>query len=115
MNRKNVNFIVVFLLVYYLTEENKMKKLLLTALLLSFTSGQAIAHSGRTDANGGHNCSQKSIEKGLCTGYHYHNDGSLHADLSDEAIDSTKISVKMEPEPHTHGDAPAHTHSDTKK
>ena len=30
------------------------------------------AHSGRTDANGGHKCSEKSINKGLCTGYHYH-------------------------------------------
>jgi hypothetical protein len=29
-------------------------------------------HSGRTDAYGGHNCSQKSINKGLCSGYHYH-------------------------------------------
>ena len=30
------------------------------------------AHSGRTDAKGGHNCSQKSKDKGLCSGYHYH-------------------------------------------
>jgi hypothetical protein len=29
-------------------------------------------HSGRTDSSGGHNCSDKSIRKGLCTGYHYH-------------------------------------------
>ena len=29
-------------------------------------------HSGRTDSSGGHNCSQKSIDKGLCYGYHYH-------------------------------------------
>jgi hypothetical protein len=29
-------------------------------------------HSGGTDASGGHNCSQKSIDKGLCYGYHYH-------------------------------------------
>lgn len=33
------------------------------------------AHSGRTDSSGGHNCSEKSIAKGLCTGYHYHNGG----------------------------------------
>lgn len=31
------------------------------------------AHSGGTDANGGHNCSATSISSGLCTGYHYHN------------------------------------------
>jgi hypothetical protein len=29
-------------------------------------------HSGRTDANGGHNCSDNSKQKGLCSGYHYH-------------------------------------------
>ena len=29
-------------------------------------------HSGRTDSNGGHRCSDKSKRKGLCTGYHYH-------------------------------------------
>ncbi len=34
------------------------------------------AHSGRTDSSGGHNCSEKSISKGLCSGYHYHNGGS---------------------------------------
>mgnify|MGYP005644718713 CR=1 FL=1 len=31
-----------------------------------------IERSGRTDANGGHNCSDKSKRKGLCSGYHYH-------------------------------------------
>ncbi|WP_246469388.1 YHYH domain-containing protein [Cohnella nanjingensis] len=35
-------------------------------------SSSAYAHSGRTDKNGGHNCSAKSKQKGLCTGYHYH-------------------------------------------
>jgi hypothetical protein len=29
-------------------------------------------HSGRTDAYGGHNCSDASKRKGLCSGYHYH-------------------------------------------
>lgn len=42
--------------------------------VLSF--GLAVqAHSGRTDASGGHNCSQSSINKGLCSGYHNHNGG----------------------------------------
>ncbi|MBM7554441.1 YHYH domain-containing protein [Thalassobacillus pellis] len=45
-------------------------------LLVTFQDNTAEAHSGRTDSNGGHNCSQKSISKGLCTGYHYHNGGS---------------------------------------
>lgn len=31
-----------------------------------------VYHSGRLDKCGGHNCSQKSKDKGLCTGYHYH-------------------------------------------
>lgn len=80
--------------------------------------GQAIAHSGRTDANGGHNCSQKSKDKGLCTGYHYHNDGGLHADLTDELIHPSKVSAKMAHEAlpaHTHDNASENTHSDTKK
>ena len=33
----------------------------------------SLGHSGRTDVYGGHKCSQKSINKGLCSGYHYHN------------------------------------------
>jgi hypothetical protein len=46
------------------------------ALLLCFVFGStANAHSGRTDSNGGHNCSAASKAKGLCTGYHYHNGG----------------------------------------
>ncbi|BFH64770.1 MULTISPECIES: YHYH domain-containing protein [Paenibacillus] len=40
-------------------------------VLLGITSS-AYAHSGRLDKNGGHNCSAKSKQKGLCTGYHYH-------------------------------------------
>ena len=32
----------------------------------------AVAHGGRTDKSGGHNCSEKSVSKGLCTGYHFH-------------------------------------------
>lgn len=50
---------------------------MLLCISLFFSVGSlASAHSGRTDANGGHNCSQKSKDKGLCTGYHYHNGGS---------------------------------------
>ncbi|PWK52827.1 HNH endonuclease [Pleionea mediterranea] len=42
---------------------------LICLLVISFT---AAPHSGRTDSSGGHRCSNKSISKGLCTGYHYH-------------------------------------------
>ena len=50
--------------------------MLVVASLASYSS----AHSGRTDSSGGHNCSQKSINKGLCSGYHYHNGGSSYRD-----------------------------------
>lgn len=48
---------------------------LLVIVLVFSLQNKAEAHPGRTDSSGGHNCSQKSISKGLCTGYHYHNGG----------------------------------------
>ena len=48
-------------------------------LTLVAVAGYSDAHSGRTDSNGGHNCSQKSKDKGLCSGYHYHNSSSKEA------------------------------------
>ena len=51
-------------------------KWLLGAFLLAFTFA-ADCHSGRLDKNGGHNCSKKSKEKGLCSGYHYHRSGDM--------------------------------------
>jgi hypothetical protein len=52
------------------------KKIAILTLLFTFVFGTiSFAHSGGTDANGGHNCSEKSKAKGLCTGYHYHNGG----------------------------------------
>ncbi|KQX68462.1 YHYH domain-containing protein [Paenibacillus sp. Root444D2] len=50
--------------------------ILLTFIVTLTLSQSAYAHSGRTDSSGGHNCSAKSIAKGLCSGYHYHNGGS---------------------------------------
>ena len=41
-------------------------------------SSFALGHSGRTDSNGGHNCSSTSVAKGLCSGYHYHNQPSTY-------------------------------------
>ena len=49
----------------------KLSQLILVLILVSLSTN-TFAHSGRTDANGGHNCSEKSKKKGLCTGYHYH-------------------------------------------
>tara|TARA_R110000772_G_scaffold189674_2_gene300637 strand:- start:1470 stop:1748 length:279 start_codon:yes stop_codon:yes gene_type:complete len=53
-----------------------LAKVLLLLFVASLASN-TLAHSGRTDASGGHNCSQKSINKGLCSGYHYHNNTNL--------------------------------------
>ncbi|MBD8520855.1 copper amine oxidase N-terminal domain-containing protein [Lysinibacillus fusiformis] len=53
-----------------------MKKLVLFLAMMTLfftTTSIADAHPGRLDKNGGHNCSEKSKAKGLCTGYHYHN------------------------------------------
>lgn len=51
----------------------------LVALTVSATlTPLAAAHSGRTDSNGGHNCSEASQRKGLCYGYHYHNSIDLN-------------------------------------
>jgi len=38
----------------------------------SSTNGPIIGHGGGLDSSGGHNCSEKSQRKGLCSGYHYH-------------------------------------------
>jgi hypothetical protein len=54
----------------------KLKKIISAVIFLSFIfSSSVFAHPGRTDSNGGHNCSEKSKAKGLCSGYHYHNGG----------------------------------------
>ena len=34
--------------------------------------GSTLGHSGGLDSYGGHNCSEASKRKGLCSGYHYH-------------------------------------------
>lgn len=53
------------------------KKIVIFSFLFTFLFGSiTFAHSGRTDSSGGHNCSEKSQAKGLCSGYHYHNGGS---------------------------------------
>ena len=55
-----------------------MKRIICILCFLFFLPAieQIYAHSGRTDSSGGHNCSDTSISKGLCEGYHYHNGGN---------------------------------------
>ena len=53
-------------------------------------SANSYGHSGRTDKNGGHNCSAASIEKGLCTGYHYHN-GRAYLDVGEELVEVASL------------------------
>jgi hypothetical protein len=91
----------------------KAKLTFITLFLLALSMPTA-AHSGRTDSSGGHNCSQKSINKGLCTGYHYHyHDQKGHdVDLggSDELatiiIDGTDSAVTHQHDSHTHETSP---------
>lgn len=61
------------------------KVLAITLVVFLSLSTVIYAHSGRTDASGGHNCSEKSISKGLCTGYHYHNGGSSSSGSSTQS------------------------------
>ncbi|MFS0727025.1 copper amine oxidase N-terminal domain-containing protein [Paenibacillus sp. 1P07SE] len=63
------------------------KTILLVLVFVLMFSASAAAHSGRTDSRGGHNCSEKSKAKGLCTGYHYHNGGA--GDSSSKSNGST--------------------------
>jgi len=69
---------------------------LLSLLFISFLifTTQAYSHSGRTDSSGGHNCSQKSIDKGLCSGYHYHG-GKLH-DTDHNVVSHTHDKTALE-------------------
>ena len=68
-----------------------MEKIMVFVISTLLMISQANAHSGRLDKKGGHNCSQKSKEKGLCTGYHYHSGGGLHFDETDELITAENI------------------------
>lgn len=75
-----------------------MRKMIqfLTVLTLSIALfvPTSAAHSGRTDGSGGHNCSQKSINKGLCTGYHYHSGSSAKSSSSSSTSKSTTTTKK---------------------
>lgn len=49
-----------------------MKKITIAFAIALLSPTIAFSHSGGLDKNGGHECSDKSKEKGLCSGYHYH-------------------------------------------
>ena len=67
------------------------KKVFLFTLLFVLLFGTfASAHSGGTDSSGGHNCSEKSKAKGLCTGYHNHNGGGGSTSSSTPIVNSDK-------------------------
>lgn len=68
--------------------------LVATSILLFVLMSQSVyAHSGRTDSSGGHNCSEKSKAKGLCTGYHYHNGGTSSGGSSEGSSDTSSGST----------------------
>ena len=71
----NISIMIRFLLINN-KKGNIMKilsKILVALIIVVSMSTVSFAHSGRTDSSGGHNCSAKSQQKGLCSGYHYHN------------------------------------------
>ncbi|SDS95824.1 Copper amine oxidase N-terminal domain-containing protein [Paenibacillaceae bacterium GAS479] len=73
--------------------KKRMTAIAVLLIVMLVTPLSAFAHSGRTDSNGGHKCSAKSISKGLCTGYHYHNGGSSSSeDSSDDSSSSSSSS-----------------------
>ena len=43
-------------------------------LIVALLSAYSTAHTGGTDNKGGHDCSAESKDKGLCNGYHYHDE-----------------------------------------
>ncbi|MGN1402175.1 MAG: YHYH domain-containing protein [Bacillus sp. (in: firmicutes)] len=68
-----------------------MKKLiaLIVGIAIFSLGTDTEAHSGRTDATGGHNCSEKSKAKGLCSGYHYHNGDKKESRTSSQSNPSS--------------------------
>ncbi|WP_141505214.1 YHYH domain-containing protein [Paenibacillus luteus] len=82
----------------------KVISLILTIGLLAVFILPSIstAHSGRTDSSGGHNCSEKSIAKGLCTGYHYHNGGSSGSSSSGSSSITKEKIINNEFPPEAH-------------
>ncbi|CAG7659154.1 copper amine oxidase N-terminal domain-containing protein [Paenibacillus allorhizosphaerae] len=76
-----------------------LRTILLFGFILMFSLSNFVsAHPGRTDSNGGHNCSAQSKAKGLCTGYHYHGGGSSSsAGSSSNDTDSYEDTTPLAP------------------
>ncbi|APH06524.1 YHYH domain-containing protein [Bacillus weihaiensis] len=74
-----------------------IQKVAVITIVFSILFGSSVyAHSGRTDGSGGHNCSEKSQVKGLCTGYHYHNGGGETTSGSSETSSPESTSASTD-------------------
>jgi hypothetical protein len=91
--RENGSHIYVILPATPLNQKDEgMKQILIIMTAVLLISGQAYGHSGRTDSSGGHNCSEKSKQKGLCSGYHYHGGKWVPISVSSESTPLKSIS-----------------------
>lgn len=74
-----------------------MKRFVVVLVILLLPASSVGAHSGRTDANGGHNC-----YVGACAGtYHYHNGGGSYTPPPDPEPVYTPPKPKPKPRPVT--------------
>ena len=73
-----------------------MKAKLCILFSIFILSSPAFSHSGKTDSNGGHNCSEKSKQKGLCSGYHYHRSSVAHAKTEATKYQDSKADAKVQ-------------------
>ncbi|WP_326152802.1 stalk domain-containing protein [Schinkia azotoformans] len=64
----------------------KYIQILVVLALVLFGATTSFAHPGKLDKNGGHNCTESAKAKGLCTEYHYHNEGSTDSKLTSISV-----------------------------
>ena len=89
----------------------------LAAAFIFFMPTELFGHSGRLDSNCGHNCSESSKKKGLCSGYHYHFGNCPKSSSLEEVAVITESSDKQSSEDnselhkHLHAKTDNHTHS----
>lgn len=78
-------------------KNNAIAFALILMLIVTLVPASAIAHPGRTDANGGHTCKTNCSKWGLTDGeYHYHNkDGSIEKKDDSKADSSTSNKLIM--------------------
>lgn len=72
----------------------------IVVLVIGLLIFDCIAHSGRTDSRGGHNCSAKSINKGLCSGYHYHSGSESNKSIRLNSTNSSNTKFNRKSWPH---------------